>query len=575
MIVRAVSVERDVPMLARDGVTLRSDVWRPAAGGRLPVLLVRTPYDKAQASTINYAHPAWYAAQGYIVALQDVRGRWGSDGEFTPFEHERLDGHDAIEWAASLPGSNGRVGMYGGSYVGATQLLAARGAPAALKAIAPGVTGSQVYEGWTHRQGAFALAVNASWASELAADQARRAGDEATWRSLSAAAADPWRWYGHLPLDGHPPLATTGYAPYYFEWLRHPTDDGYWGRWNIEEDYGSITAAGFHYGGWYDVFAAGTVRNFTGLSQVATSPVGRRGAERQRLVMGPWQHVAWSSRTGPIDHGPAAAAHIDQLQLRWFDRWLRDSGDGLEGPPVSIFLMGRGAWLEESEWPPIGMREVPLFLRSGGRANSVRGDGRLDPEPAGDEPPDVFPYDPLMPTPSLGGHSCCYPDVAPIGPADQSAVESSGRTLVYTGRTLERDLVVIGPVSVVLHAASDRRDTDFTARLCDVDPEGRSINILEGVVRARYRAPGAPPNEIQPGVCYEYRIELGVVAHSFAAGHRVRLQVASSDFPQWDRNLNTGGPLGQEGPLSALVATQVVEHSAARPSRLLLPLVEG
>jgi putative CocE/NonD family hydrolase len=561
-----VSVERDLPMPTRDGVTLRSDVWRPATGGRLPVLLVRTPYDKTQASTINYAHPAWYAAQGYIVVLQDVRGRWASEGEFLPFEHETLDGHDAIEWAASLPGSNGRVGMYGGSYVGATQLLAARGAPSALKAIAPGVTGSQYYEGWTYRQGAFALAVNASWAAELAADQARRAGDETAWRSLSAAATDPWRWYGHLPLDAHPPLAATGYTPYYFDWLRHPTDDEYWRRWSIESDYGSISAPGFHYGGWYDVFARGTVRNFAGLS---------RAAGRQRLLMGPWEHVAWSRRTGLLDHGPAAAADIDVQQVRWFDRWLRDAGDGVEDPAVRIFLMGRGAWLEESEWPLRGTREVPLFLRSGGRANSVRGDGRLDPEPPGGEPPDVFVYDPLLPTPSLGGHSCCYPDVAPIGPADQVAVESSGRVLVYTGRPLDRDLVVIGPVSLVLHAASDRRDTDFTARLCDVGPEGPSINILEGVVRARHRDPSGPPSDIEPGACYEYRIDLGVVAHSFNAGHRVRLQIASSDFPQWDRNLNTGGQLGREGPVSALVATQVVEHSTDRPSRLLLTVAGG
>jgi putative CocE/NonD family hydrolase len=385
-------------MPARDGVPLRADVWRPGGPGRYPVLLVRTPYDKRQASLVNYTHPHWYAAQGFIVAIQDVRGRWASDGdEFTPFEHEQEDGHDAVAWAAALPGSTGRVGMYGGSYVGATQLLAARGAPAELRAIAPGVTSSQYFEGWPYQQGAFALAMNASWASELAADQARRAGDEAAWRLLAAAADTPGTWYPYLPLDEHPPLAAGRFEPY-FEWLRHPTYDDYWRRWSIDEDYSSIRAAGLHYGGWWDSFATGTVRNFTGLTAAGRAP--------QRLLMGPWQHVAWSARTGDVDHGPAAAPEIDQAQLAFFDRHLRD-GDGDGEADVRVFVPGLGSWLSESRWPIPGGEEQRLFLSSGGRANSVRGDGRLtlDP-PASGQPPDVYVYDPLAPTPSLGGHSC-------------------------------------------------------------------------------------------------------------------------------------------------------------------------
>ena len=566
-----VSVERDLPMATRDGVTLRADVWRPAGRGPFPVLLVRTPYDKIQASTINYAHPHWYASQGYLVVLQDVRGRWASEGEFVPFAHEQLDGHDAIEWAAALPGSNGRVGMYGGSYVGTTQLLAARGAPDALRALAPGVTGSQYYQGWSYQNGAFALATNASWASELAADQARRAGDEAAWRLLTSAAESPGTWYGYLPLLEHPPLLATEYASYYFDWLRHPAYDDYWRRWSVDEDYGSIKAAALHYGGWYDSFARGVVGNFAGLRERAGSQAAR---DSQRLLVGPWQHVAWSGRTGVIDHGPEAAAEIDQIQLRWFDRFLRDIDDE-DGPRVRLFLMGRKSWLEESAWPPSGVEAVPLFLRSGGRANSVRGDGVLDPEPAGGEPPDVYVYDPLVPTPSLGGHSCCYPSVAPIGPADQAPVEASGRVLIYTGPALEKDLLIVGSVTLVLHASSDRRDTDFCGRLCDVDPSGRSLNILEGIVRARFRESLTQPRDLSPGEVYDYRIDLGPVAHCFGRGHRVRLQVASSDFPQWDRNLNTGGVTGSEGPLAALVATQAIHHTSDHPSRLLLPVARG
>lgn len=462
--------------------------------------------------------------------------------------------------------------MYGGSYVGATQLLAARGAPAALCALAPGVTSSQYYDGWAYQGGAFALAFNASWASELGADQARRAGDEAAWRVLSASAANPWEWYDYLPLSKHPLLLASDYVPFYFEWLRHSSYDDYWRRWSIDEDYASISVPSFHHSGWYDVFARGTIRNFAGLHSGARSP---RERPTQKLLMGPWQHVGWSPRTGVVDHGPSAVAGIDQLQLRWFDHFLRDEDGGRLDSPVSLFLMGRQAWLEESSWPPSGVEEQPLFLRSEGRANSVRGDGALSAEPPGEEPPDVFVYDPLVPTRSLGGHSCCYPDTAPIGPADQAAVENSGRVLVYSSPVLERDLIVVGPVSVVLYAATDRLDTDFTVRLCDVSPDRRSVNLLEGIIRARYRLSLSQPRDVMPGDVYEYRIDLGPVAHAFLARHRVRLQVASSDFPQWDRNLNSGRALGVGGPLAALVATQTVLHTSRFPSRLLLNVAEG
>ena len=556
-----VSVERDVEMRTEDGIVLRADVWRPPGRGPFPVLLVRTPYDKTLASTVNYAHPGWYAAQGYLVVLQDVRGRWASDGEFTPFEHEQADGHQAIEWAASLPGANGRVGMYGGSYVGATQLLAARGAPAALQAIAPGVTASGYHDGWTYQQGAFAIGFASTWACELAGDQARRAGDEKAWRVLMEALASPGAWQQYLPLREHPPLLAGGYAPFYFDWLAHPSYDDYWRRWSIDEDYHSITAPALNYGGWYDAFARGTVRNFAGLPGSS-------------LLMGPWAHVAWSPRVGALDNGPQAAAEIDQAQLRWFDRWLRDVGPA-DPARARVFVMGLREWLEESAWPPAGTREESLFLRSGGRANSLRGDGTLAAEPAGEEDPDRFVYDPLSPIASHGGHSCCYPEGSPIGPADQAAVESSGRVLVYTGPPLEQRLLVLGPVVLLLHAATDRADTDFTARLCDVDPGGRSINLLEGVVRARYRDSLSAPVAVEPGAVYEYRIDLGPLAHAFLPGHRVRLQVGSSDFPQWDRNLNTGGELGAEGPLTARLATQTVFHTSGRPSRLLLSVAEG
>jgi putative CocE/NonD family hydrolase len=565
-----VEVERDLSAPMRDGVTLFADVYRPAAGGPFPVILMRLPYDKQQAENVTYHHPAWYASHGYMVVVQDTRGRWRSHGEFYPFANERDDGRDSVEWAASLPGSSGRVGMYGFSYVGATQLQAALARPAGLATICPGMTGSQYYDGWAYDGGAFALAFNASWAAHLAMDTARKLGDDARTQQLQAAFLGAPTWYGHLPLKEHPPLAASGLAPYYFDWLAHPTDDDYWRRWSVEADYSRIDVPALHVGGWYDVFLGGTVKNFTGLRRLAGS---ERSRAAQKLVVGPWYHLPWSRVTGAVDFGAEAGNVVDQWQLRWFDQFLRDRDTGVLDAPVTLFLMGANRWVDERSWPPEGVELCDYHLHSRGTANSAGGDGRLDPEPPGEEPPDVYTYDPLLPVPSAGGHSCCFPIIAPMGPADQGAVEGLNSVLVYTSQPLERDLTVVGPITATLFAASSAPDTDFTVKLCDVSPEGRSVNLQEGIVRARYRDSLTNPTLLQPDQVYEYRIELGPTANVFRAGHRIRIQVSSSDFPQWDRNLNTGGPLGEEGAARARVATQLVLHDQRHPSRVTLPVM--
>lgn len=555
-----VTVERNVPCRARDGVTLRADVYRPANGGPYPALLMREPYDKNTAQTgSGYRHPSWWAHQGWVVVIQDCRGRFRSDGDFYPFVNEARDGYDAVEWAARLPGVDGRVAMYGFSYPGATQLLAATERPPSLVAICPGMTSSQYYEGWTYNGGAFALAFAANWAAGLALYTAMSAGEgpEITRLDRLVGSAD---WFSHLPL-AEPPGLSPEDVPYYFDWLEHAAYDDYWRATAIDEDYSRIEVPGLHVGGWYDIFLEGTVKNFAGIEC---------GAGKQKLLVGPWQHGPWSPLLGAGEAaGPAA---VNEWQLRFLDEVIKGKPSGVFDAPATVYVLGDG-WRDLDAWPPSGTETVDWFLHSAGSANSKYGDGVLSSEPPGDEPHDVFVYDPLAPVASAGGHSCCDDVLTPMGPRSQHGIERWSDTLVYTSPPLGRDLDLIGDVHVTLHAASTAVDTDFTARLCRVDPDGESVNLKEGIIRARFRDSLSAPTPIEPGRVYEYRISLGPIAVRIAAGYRLRLDVSSSDFPQWDRNLNTGGPLGREGPEKAIVATQTVLHDRARPSWVTLPVV--
>jgi putative CocE/NonD family hydrolase len=562
----AVTVETDVPCRTRDGVTLYADVYRPSGSGTHPVLLMREPYNKWTAQTgSGYNPPAWWAARGYLTVIQDCRGRYRSEGEFVPFVNEARDGYDAVEWAAALPGSDGRVAMYGFSYPGATQLLAATLRPPSLVAICPGMTSSQYYEGWTYNGGAFALALAANWAVGLSYDTARKTGDESALAALEPATGDS-AWFSRLPLELLSPL-TRENAPYFFDWLDHPSYDDFWRATAIDDDYPRIAVPALHVAGWYDVFLGGSVANFVGLRSSAGTEAARA---QQKLLVGPWQHGPWKPLLGAgADASPIA---VNEWQLRFLDEVVKGRPSGVLDAPVTAYVMGEG-WRNFAGWPPPDARPVDWYLRSAGRANSRFGDGLLSPQPPGDEPADTFVYDPLVPVSSTGGHSCCDEALTPMGPRSQEGAEQWGDVLVYTSAELEDDLVLAGDVVVTLHAASTAVDTDFTARLCRVDLAGESRNLKEGIVRARYRESLSEPRPIQPGRVYEYRIALGPLAVRVPAGHRLRLDVSSSDFPQWDRNLNTGGPLGKEGYAAAIVARQTVLHDRAHPSRLTLPVL--
>ena len=561
-----VRVERNVMHPARDGVLLAADIYWPEGDGPFPVILIRLPYDKTQAENITYSHPAWYAKHGYIVVSEDNRGRGQSEGDWTPFEHEAEDGYDTIEWAAKLPGSNGKVGMYGFSYAGATQLLPATLQPPSLAAICPAMTGSQYYQGWTYQNGALSLAFAASWALSLGGPNAKRAQDDAGIAAYTVAFVNSMDWHWFLPLNQHAALKG-GYTDYFFDWLAHPTYDDYWQRWSIDEDYSRVTVPALHVAGWYDVFLSGTVKNFVELQTQAGSEIAR---QNQRLVIGPWYHIPWKPWVGEQSED-ASPNLVDDWQLAWFDHFLKGDAERHHEALVTLFILREDRWRHFEQWPPANSETMSWFLHSGGRANSAFGDGALSVVAPLQEEADIFTYDPAIPPPGQGGHSCCFDFVAPMGPADQATREASNGVLVYTSEPLTDDLVLVGEASVTLFAASSAVATDWTARFCVVDQHGKSTNIQEGIVRARYRDSLTEPSLIEPDKTYEYEIPLGPVGVKIGKGERIRVSISSSDFPQWDRNMNTGWELGAEGPSAAVVATQTVLHDEEHPSRLILP----
>ena len=569
---RDVVVDRDVPSRMRDGTVLYCDIYRPNGDGPWPLLLMRHPYDKTQAENLSYAHPAWYARYGYMVVVQDCRGRWMSEGAWYPFKHEEQDGYDTSVWAASLPGSNGRVGMYGFSYAGATQLWSAIHRPAGLVTIMPALTGSDYYDGWTYRGGALHLAFTQSWSAFLAQDTVHRWKDYELEGSIAGAFGNAWANYW-IPPQYYPSIRQEGLAPYYYDWLEHDRYDDYWKQWSIRTRYEQIAVPALHIAGWYDIFLEGAIENFKGLQARAD---GEGARKNQKLVIGPWFHMPWHQKVGGRDFGADARNCVDALQVLWLDRYLRGESNQLdEEPPVALFIMGENRWRFEHEWPLRRAQSTRLFLHSQGRANSLNGNGRLDRTTPGAEQPDIFTYDPRNPVLSVGGHSCCVDILAPMGTFDQRSQELRNDVLIYSTDALPEDVEVTGAVEVVLYAASTVTDTDFTAKLVDVCPCGDAFNVAEGIIRARFRESLEQPTPIEPGRVYEYRILLGSTANVFKAGHQIRVEVSSSNFPTFDRNTNSGKRLAEAGPADWVVATQTIFHDDRYPSHIVLPIIPG
>jgi len=556
-----IEIATDVPVSMRDGVVLRTDVYRPRGDGRYPGLLLRVPYNKTVAQSYVFAHPIWYARHGFVVAVQDTRGRYRSGGSFYPLRHESDDATDTLAWLEAHPSVvQGRIGMYGFSYPGKAQLLLAARHRAPLGAIAPGFCASGMYPA-AFTNGAFNVAMMVSWSLQLALDEARWKGDRRACGILTEALGSPARQYATLPLTELAPLRDTGLSTFFFDMLDHPGRDAFWRDLEVNDrDFEAVAVPALHFGGWYDTFVAETIRTFERLS----------GRGDQFLLIGPWLHLPWSQWVGQVDFGEAARSEIDDIQLRWFTHWLARGGRGeLDLPRVRIFVMGKNEWRSEREWPLSRARTMRFFLHSRGRANSLNGDGTLSTMAPGDEPADVFVHNPLDPVPSLGGHSCCFADQAPMGPCDQRAVEARNDVLVYTSGVLEAPMEITGHIGIRLFVASSAPTTDFTAKLVDVHPDGRAMNLCESIFRINQHT--SPGNALRDGDIRELSFEVGVTSNWFAPGHRVRIEVSSSNFPMFDRNLNSPSATDE---LSAVIATQRVFHTAACPSAIVLPAVQ-
>jgi uncharacterized protein len=564
----AVKVERDVSAKMRDGATLRADIYRPDADGKFPVLLQRTPYNKTGWS-MNFAYLA--AARGYVVVIQDVRGRYTSEGVWYPFIHEAEDGYDTVEWAAALPYSDGRVGMFSGSYVGATQMLAATAHPPHLAGICPVVTASNYHDGWTYQGGAFEQWFDESWTSGLAQDTLNRSVQKASNARLGE---------DTLPLNSYPlfNLATPGVvnastlslAPYFLDWLAHPSYDDYWKRLNNENHYADIRVPALHIAAWYDIFLGGSLRNYAGLKVGAATEEARKG---QRLLVTIGGHAGGGSKIGDLDFGPEAAKYDENdAILRWYDFLFKGvQNEFASGKPVTIFVMGLNQWRQEDDWPLARAKTTRYFLHSQGAANSSRGDGSLSTSAPASEPADKFTYDPGKPVPTMGGPLCCDSTHLAPGPKDQRTLEERDDVLIYSTPPLDRDLEVTGPVRLEFFASSSAVDTDFTAKLVDVYPDGAAINVAEGILRAKYRDSQETPALLAPGKVYSLAIDLWATSNVFRTGHRIRLEVSSSNFPRFDRNLNTGESAATSAKWAS--ATNMILHDAAHPSALLLPVV--
>ena len=570
-----VLVERHVPVPMRDGTVLTADVWRPDDDRRHPTLLQRSPYSKSpgRISIVDAGlDPLRAVEAGYAVVLQDVRGRFASAGMFDPFRQEGADGVDTIAWASAQPWSDGAVGMYGGSYFGATQLLAAVEAPRPLRAITPAVTASEYYEGWTYQGGAFQLGFVLFWAlSALApAEILRRPAEERPGFEalLAEALADPWATYQRLPLADLGGIEEL--IPYYGEWLAHDRRDDYWTQTAPNERYGAVAAPALHLGGWYDIFAAGTIENFARLQAEAATEEARHG---QRLFMGPWSHASYGDVIGGVEFGPAAswdAFDTTAWHLAWFDEQLR--GVAGDSAPVRLFLMGANTWLEEPSWPPPGVALEHWHLRS--RGTAAAGEGVLSRAAPADEEPDTFVYDPADPVPTHGGATILPGFLVGMrtGPLDQRAIEERPDVLVYTSEPLPADVDVIGNVEAVLHVSTSGADTDFTAKLVDVAADGSARIVCDGIRALRHRDSLERTSTVRPGEVYGLPVSLGPTATRFRRGHRIRLEVSSSNFPRFARNPNNGVAPTEATRADLTPARQVVHHDAARPSRLVLPV---
>lgn len=554
-----VRLERGVQCALSDGTVLVSDHYYPAGKGPWPTLLMRQPYGRDIASTVVYAHPAWFARHGYHVVIQDVRGRGDSGGEFYPFRHEGRDGAQTLAWLRRHPACNGKIGMYGFSYQGATQLLAAAEQPEGLVCIAPHMTAADLYHGWFYHHGALRLSSTLAWGIQMLREDARRLGLRGASDRLESAWANIRSQAHYVPYANHPAIADPALPGYVRDWMAHREPGEYWAGLDISTRGDRILVPALHVAGWFDTYLGGSISAYCALRHGAGTEFAR---DHQYLIAGPWIHIPWGDRAGELDSGEAGNINTDHILLRWFNHWLKDSGEFAAEPRIRYFALGGNDWRGAKEWPgPAGYR---LYLYSQGNANSRKGDGLLAPAaPSDGQPCDVFVYDPEVPVVAPGGPQ------ALSGQFDQSTLELGNNLLVYTSDPASRDQEIFGQPSVTLYAITSATHADFTAKLVRVKPSGRAEFLCIGIARSSFlfRESSYAADEI-----YEWDFTLEPTAFVLARGERLRLEIASSAFPLYDPNSST--------PVSPELAdhwtwgrsTQRVLHSAAHPSLICLPL---
>jgi len=573
------TVEKDVMVAMRDGVELATDAWIPSVTPA-PTLLVRLPYGKDLPQLLAYGlMPNIFALveAGYAVVYQDCRGTFRSGGEFVPMLNEPADGTDTIAWLVRQPWCDGNIGSYGASYLGFVQ-WASVSAGAPVKAIAPAVTTTDYYTApWYSEGGAASWHTVQSWTTQMAMIETLRqlglgSGDPQLLGELTGMMADPQPHLEAMPPSRQP--AVEKVWPWWSELLSHPARDTWWQGLSVLDRAEQVTVPALHIGGWFDIFAANTARSFTELRARAGTAEAREG---QRLIIGPWDHLNSTGIYPDRRFGLTADAITQDLtgqHVRFFDRWLRDRRGALDGSaPVKIFVMGIDQWRQEQDWPLPDTRYVPYYLHSSGRANTAAGDGELSTEAPAQTAADAFLYDPRRPVPTLGGRVMLPSTANAAGPVDQRPAETRDDVLCFTSPVLTEPLEVTGHVSLTLYASSSAPDTDFTGKLVDVFPDGRAIFLTDGIIRARYRKSLAEPEPLTPGETYQFSLDLSVTSNVFLPGHRIRLEVSSSNFPRFDRNTNTGGVIADEPADQATTAVNHVLHGPSYPSQLILPVI--
>ncbi len=542
--------DRRVPM--RDGITLSADVYLPLSGGPHPTIVQWTPYESTRERFVAWG--VWFAQRGYAAVVTDVRGRYESEGEFEAWSRDGVDAQDSLTWAVGEQWCNGRIGTWGRSYGALVQWQLMHQGHPNLACIAPQVIHDDYFWDGYWTGGAFQLALTLGAAALWTSAMSLITGSSARDLMLND------RLWRHLPLIELDELAIGRKVGYWREWWDHQENDAYWHQFRHRPD--AVTVPIFQQGGWFDPYSGSHLRSFAAIGDRVPS----------RVLMGPWSHEEdVETFRGDVDLS-ASVTVIREHELAFYDRYLRDEGNGWdERPPLELFVLGRNEWRGESEWPLPGTEPTAFFLRAGGRLDRD--------EPRSDEPADRYTYDPEDPVPTIGGVNSVLTMTQgaerPIlpGPWDQRELEARDDVLSYTSDELEADLEVIGPVEMVLYAASSAKDTDFFVRVCDVFPDGRSIFLTEGIIRARYRNSneGDSTELLEPGEAAEYRIRCYPLANVFERGHRIRVDVTSSSFPRFSRNLNNGEDVGTSTRIE--VAHQTVLHTDAYPSHVLLPVV--